>query len=61
MTPDEARRVLLLYADTRPRLDEAVLTLHRARVSVADICRLSGLSRAGVGKILKRHEATASR
>lgn len=61
MTEDEARRVLLLFADARARVDEAVVMLDRADVSIADICRLSGLSRSGVAKILVRHEATASR
>jgi hypothetical protein len=61
VTEDEARRVLLLFADARARLDEAVVTLHRADVSIADITSLSGLSRSGVAKILDRHEATTAR
>jgi hypothetical protein len=58
---DEARRVLLLFADVRPRVDEAVVTLHRAETPIAEIVRLSTLSRSGVEKMLKRHEATTSR
>jgi len=53
--------VLLLFADVRARVDEAVVTLHRVETPIAEIVRLSGLSRSGVEKMLKRHEATTSR
>lgn len=57
MTLGEARAVLRHYKAAADRRDEAIRTLKRADTTIAEIVRLSGLSRTGVEKILARKSA----
>ncbi len=57
MTPDEARAVLDAYRDSRERMPEAVRTLRDDGTTKVEIGRRSGLSRAGVDKVLARTPA----
>jgi hypothetical protein len=59
LTEAGARRVLQTYARSRPLVEDAVRVLKNNGATIAEIVRLSGLSRSGVEKILARHEATA--
>lgn len=54
MTLDKAITVLTTYRDSREHMPEAVRALHAAGVTKAEIGRRSGLSRAGIDKILSR-------
>lgn len=54
MNADGARHVLKTYAAYRSQRDEAIDTLKRDGATIAEIVRLSGLSRTGVDKILAR-------
>lgn len=56
MKPGEARAVLRHYADAAQRRDQAIHTLKANGVTIAEIVRLSGLSRTGVEKIIARQE-----
>lgn len=59
MNHDEALRVLADYRGAREHLHEAVRTAHQGGTAQAEIARLSGLTRMGIHKILKRdREAT---
>lgn len=59
MSVEEAFALLARYAADRPRVDDAVWVLHRAKVQQIEIVRVSGLSRTGVQKILARKKRQA--
>lgn len=49
-----ARRVLATYARSRLQKDEALRVLYDTGVTIADLARLSSLSRKGIEQILAR-------
>lgn len=56
MSAKRARAALNAYRDARPGVDTAILALHEAGVSAADIAQEAGMSYFGVRKALIRLE-----